>query len=966
MTRRSKRNSLLLLLLLSLVVMATHSSDAGWLQHDVPVCTDVRQQQHPAIAPDGQGGSLVAWEDARSFSDVFAQRYDADGNPLWQANGINVSDAKQGASTPAIAPDGTGGAYIAFLVDSAFCANPYCVGDPLYMEWNHRMTLARIAPDGSLIWKKHLAPIAPGSYADFVTERYQWMVPDGGGGIIIIWEMAHGFTPIHSCPDPPAPCHGMWAPSYLYAQRFDAQGNRLWGSSPVRISSNATSQGGYNATSDASGNIIIAWADYRNEDEKYGDVYAQKIDPHGNLLWAADGVSVITYPTKQIDPCVAPDGSGGAFVTWKDSRSALNPDNINIYAQRLDSSGRIAWAPEGMVVTQDFGRKNSLGIIRSTPGTCIIFWSNADDEYSPPLYAQRMDSTGNALWQSGGRQFSEGSSKALNARGIPLEDGGAVFAWEQEETCYDGCALRGVWGSSATDIFAVGDRSLIYHYDGTSWSKMENPAKYYHLKSVWGTAPDNVYAVGDAILHYDGEAWHKENSPAGYYANLRGIWGSGPDDIYAVGWGIDHFDGTSWSKVDSTGWTLWSVCGTSSTNVYAVGDDFIVHYDGVSWQKTPVPYTKLSGIWVSPDNHIFISTYQGMIHNDGSGWAVLPLNAHWAYGQGVWGDSANNVYAVFDLGFVLHYDGVSATTTQAASTLYGIWGIARSDTSGNIWVCGHPRCIRRLVGSEWVPQYETSGTLCMNRVDSAGNALWNDFGAPISDPGFAEQTQPSFVLDGEGNALLAWRDSRNINYDIYARKVSISRGPLVATELLTFAADPIADGILVSWRLSQYDEGASFSVARCEDRGGSWHEISPGVERSNLAFSFNDSDVRPGVSYRYRVEVVESKGSRLLFETESIPMPILPLALHRNFPNPFNPSTTIRYELPAKCRVTLNVYDISGRLVARLVDVEQTAGTHSFEWNGKNDSGGFVASGVYVYRLRAGKEMRSHKMVLLK
>ncbi len=85
------------------------------------------------------------------------------------------------------------------------------------------------------------------------------------------------------------------------------------------------------------------------------------------------------------------------------------------------------------------------------------------------------------------------------------------------------------------------------------------------------------------------------------------------------------------------------------------------------------------------------------------------------------------------------------------------------------------------------------------------------------------------------------------------------------------------------------------------------------------------------------------------------------IALEQNFPNPFNPSTTINYQLPEKGYVTLKIYDILGNLIKTLVDQEMDAGYHSVRWNA-----GGLASGVYFYRLSAGTFVSTKKLLLLK
>ena len=91
------------------------------------------------------------------------------------------------------------------------------------------------------------------------------------------------------------------------------------------------------------------------------------------------------------------------------------------------------------------------------------------------------------------------------------------------------------------------------------------------------------------------------------------------------------------------------------------------------------------------------------------------------------------------------------------------------------------------------------------------------------------------------------------------------------------------------------------------------------------------------------------------------------LALRGNYPNPFNPTTVIRYDLPAEARVNLAIYAVSGRLVRTLVDDEmEEGGYRSIVWDGRDGQGRKVASGVYFYRLEANGEALRKKMILLK
>ena len=89
-------------------------------------------------------------------------------------------------------------------------------------------------------------------------------------------------------------------------------------------------------------------------------------------------------------------------------------------------------------------------------------------------------------------------------------------------------------------------------------------------------------------------------------------------------------------------------------------------------------------------------------------------------------------------------------------------------------------------------------------------------------------------------------------------------------------------------------------------------------------------------------------------------------ALEHNFPNPFNPETTIRYAIPEAGKVTLAVYNVLGQEVTRLVDADILPGFYTVSWNGKDALNRTVASGIYLYRIQAGNFNETHKMLLLK
>jgi len=181
-----------------------------------------------------------------------------------------------------------------------------------------------------------------------------------------------------------------------------------------------------------------------------------------------------------------------------------------------------------------------------------------------------------------------------------------------------------VWADSGLDVFSVGYRSegtpeqgfqysyFIYHYDGTDWTEMlELPGGV--LSDVWGSSASDVYAVGilfaengmnGFILHYDGSNWSNIKDFPG--EDLWAIWGSSGNDIYAVGEVVVHFDGSEWSEVDAIEPGYYDdVFGGASDDVFVVGDDNF-HFNGQEWTEVVQPETCcISRIWKAQEGYVW-------------------------------------------------------------------------------------------------------------------------------------------------------------------------------------------------------------------------------------------------------------------------------------------------------------------------------------------------------------------------
>jgi hypothetical protein len=130
-------------------------------------------------------------------------------------------------------------------------------------------------------------------------------------------------------------------------------------------------------------------------------------------------------------------------------------------------------------------------------------------------------------------------------------------------------------------------------------------------------------------------------------------------------------------------------------------------------------------------------------------------------------------------------------------------------------------------------------------------------------------------------------------------------------------------------------------------------------------YDYRDDTVQPGLAYYYKVREVELSGATHDYGPYEVST-LLKNSLEQNHPNPFNPTTTIRFSIAEDSHVRLAVYDVTGRLVRTLVNEARRANTYELEWDGRNDASQPVATGMYFYRITAGKFTQTRKMLLLK
>lgn len=188
--------------------------------------------------------------------------------------------------------------------------------------------------------------------------------------------------------------------------------------------------------------------------------------------------------------------------------------------------------------------------------------------------------------------------------------------------------------------------------------------------------------------------------------------------------------------------------------------------------------------------------------------------------------------------------------------------------------------------------------------------------------------------------------------------------PMSATALDGFAARRDGGAVVLAWRALELDPGVAFAVLRQLD-GGALVPVAALVEQEGTSFRAVDA-APPAGRCSYWLQAALPGGAVLTCGPAAVPAVPLATGLGRNHPNPFNPETSIAFGLAAAGPVQVLVFDVSGRRVATLVDARLPAGPHTARWEGRDDRGRPVNSGVYFVQLRSPEGVQTRKMMLVK
>jgi hypothetical protein len=408
------------------------------------------------------------------------------------------------------------------------------------------------------------------------------------------------------------------------------------------------------------------------------------------------------------------------------------------------------------------------------------------------------------------------------------------------------------------------------------------------------------------------------------------------------------------------GATMWNVEATQLGTVYP--DSFIImcgHFDSISWVYPfrSAPGADDNGTGTAAVLHaaeiLRSHDFQYSIRYICFGGEEQSLRGSQAYAQ--WAaDSSLGIVGVLNFDMIGYWRPGVEKDLEIETNQASQWLAAAIVNAADLYV-GAPYELHVFDGAWWGDHasFWTHGYAAVNHEES-----W-DWGDPDFNPNY--HTTHDFLEYVDEDFMVG-----NVKIGVASVATLARLDPPVAVLIESFEARLVNASVQLAWDITTDEEIRGFKIYRTTDGSEGNEIIGPDGLIPPGSKMVIDEAVQGGKTYRYTLTVVRDDHSEVRSQTATVKTRVHKLALHQNYPNPFNPSTKISFALPGKVFVNLSIYDITGRRVKTLVHTPLGEGLKEITWHGIDARGNPVSSGVYFYRLTAGKRTLTKKMILLK
>ena len=763
----------------------------------------------------------------------------------------------------------------------------------------------------------------------FEEQHFPAIASDSSGGAIIAWQDYRSGGPS------------------IYVQRLDANGEPVWTTNGVAICTNTGISP--QVVSDGLGGAIVTWQDDRSGEY---DIYAQRIDKNGNLLWGSDGVAVCSATGGQYDPMIATDGQGGAIIAWEDRRSGTG----DIYAQRVAAGGDAIWTTNGVPICTVSGAQGYVAMIPNGSGGAIITWQDERSGTSD-VYVQMIDRDGNCMWTADGVAICTAPNLQCNIALTSDGSGGAIIVWTDDRAgTYDANIYAQRVSSSGSVLWTSNGVGICTRYGSQGQPVITGDGSGGEIIAWTDMRGTTYYDVYAQRVDGDGNClWASDGIPV---CTLSGY--QGPDGICSDGSGgaiITWTDMRSGNhdiyaqRLDGSGSSCWTtngvaICTATDYQAYAAMTSDGLGGAIITWVD------KRSGQY---------DIYAQQVDSYGRAGYLIP-EIHSI--TDVPYDQGGYVYLRF---YATRGDIFAAPTFSH----YTIWRALDPALAGIKIAAG----ASVITTCEEIAPHADRPVIRM-QVLGASSYFWELIA-----------TQDGYHLDSYAITVPTLFDSTSVCRAYHHFQViAHSTDPAVfwisevdsAYSVDNLAPDPPRglageassqpQGVVLSWLHNKEPDLAKYAIYR----GLSEDFIpSPGNRIASVTdTTWFDSEWRADSLFYYKVTAIdihdnESDPALLRPEDVSgIPGGLPEFRLVQNKPNPFRSSTRIAFVMHKSAKVSLSIYDAKGRLVRSLYDGIAPSGWTRLTWDGTDSRSRKVANGIYFCTLRTGKRSQTIKIVL--
>ncbi len=709
----------------------------------------------------------------------------------------------------------------------------------------------------------------------------------------------------------------------LYARRYNSVGSAVGSSFKVNSQVGIAPPKSPTVSFDKSGRFVIAWEDYRNLD---ADIYFQRYDSSGVAAGGNVLANIDSLSEDQYSPSLTKRASGDFMLTWVNTRGG----KVSIFARLFDPAGNPGTSPFKVNTDAGSAQHWEPKIDSDTMRNYTIVWG--DYRIEPAIFFQKYDSTGTALGSNtklsdnGVQGFKD--NPALSVR----ENGDFTSIWsDHRNKSYDIFSQRVVTGAPAGANFKLNDDPI--------GAIQNEPAVARDLDK-------NFILAWTDFRNGNGDIYLKKYSRFG-------------DLIFSE------------RRVDTNNFSAPcaqpDLATDGSRNILAVWEDFRAGLNIYAQRFDP------SGNPVDTNFQVNNST---TLNNS-------PACAKSFDGKSIitWSGTQSGIKNI--CARLYNSDGSPADTSfKVNDDLQAVDHLnpkVRMDSTGNFTIA-------------WYDKRNAQEKIFLQRYNTTGGKIGSNFAA-YTDSLNAVQREFDLGVNSKGDMVIAWTQVDGAKTSLYVQRYSNSGTPLgnnfLVNDLVGVPAEPsvsIDDDtfFVVVW--TDYRSGSpqiysqvyyfngglpSGGNSRVDNDLTNALHFSPDVALSppNIYTAWVDNRT-PEEGFDIFANTIKYRQTSV--QEEEVTRPVA-FDLGQNYPNPFNPTTSIpfavhgsQFMVHGPIPTALTIYNLKGEKVRTLLNDARIPGNYKVIWDGKDEAGKKVASGVYFYRLKVGDNSISKRMVLLK